>query len=59
MRNEMKKELMTVIGFVNGEPISVLVMATSTLQAMRLAREQNEGFTPKTAWRNSFTNGAK
>ena len=59
MRNEMNKELMTVIGFVNGERVVVEVMATSTLQAMRLAREQNEGFTAKTAWRNSFTNGAK
>lgn len=59
MDNKMKKELMTVIGFVNGERVVVEVMATSTLQAMRLAREQNQGFVAKTAWRNSFTNGAK
>lgn len=51
----MKKELMTVIGTINGKRVEIELMATSTLQAMRLAREQNEGFIPSTAWRNRFT----
>lgn len=54
MRNEMEKELVTVFGTVNGERVVIEVMATNTLQAMRLAKEQNKDFQPTTAQRSRF-----
>jgi hypothetical protein len=50
----MQKELVKVFGTLNGKKVEIELMATSPLQAMRLAREQNEGFVPTTAMRSRF-----